>query len=135
MSNKLHLCYIDNLLEGITLATEKDIAIGEIYIIGDEKPITWQTYFNNICDSLGVVPSRGKIPLWLIKFYAGFSDLISKISKKEPTISSYWIEEFTMNFAYDISKAQRELGYVPKVGLKEGVKRTIEWCKNRGYLK
>ena len=30
----------------------------------------------------------------------------------------------------DISKAKNELGFDPKVKLKEGVKKSVEWCKN-----
>jgi len=34
-----------------------------------------------------------------------------------------------MHTLADISKAQRELGYAPKVGLREGIERQVEWCR------
>jgi len=37
--------------------------------------------------------------------------------------------------AYSIEKAKKELGYSPKVSLRNGVAKTIEWAKRKGLLK
>jgi nucleoside-diphosphate-sugar epimerase len=31
---------------------------------------------------------------------------------------------------YDISKACKELGFVPEIGVEEGVKQTVRWCQD-----
>jgi nucleoside-diphosphate-sugar epimerase len=36
--------------------------------------------------------------------------------------------------AFRIDKARRELGYVPRIGLDEGLRRTAEWYVKEGYL-
>jgi nucleoside-diphosphate-sugar epimerase len=38
------------------------------------------------------------------------------------------------NWRCDIQPAIDELGYQPKVQLEEGVKRTIKWYKDNGWL-
>jgi nucleoside-diphosphate-sugar epimerase len=53
----------------------------------------------------------------------------------EPFLTRYWIHELTKNFAYDISKAKRDLGYYPKISLEEGIRRTVEWYRETGLLK
>jgi nucleoside-diphosphate-sugar epimerase len=35
---------------------------------------------------------------------------------------------------FDISKAEKELAYHPKVSIEEAVQRTIEWYREQGYL-
>ena len=35
---------------------------------------------------------------------------------------------------FDISKAKSELDYRPRVGLDEGLKKTADWYKEKGYL-
>jgi nucleoside-diphosphate-sugar epimerase len=40
--------------------------------------------------------------------------------------------EMNKDIACDIGKARSELGYRPAVGLREGMKRSIEWCKSNG---
>jgi nucleoside-diphosphate-sugar epimerase len=37
------------------------------------------------------------------------------------------------NIACSIEKARRELGYEPVVSLREGMRRSIEWCLKQGY--
>lgn len=135
MDNLMHPCYIENCLEGIMLAAEKPKAVGEVYIIGDEKPVTWREYVNDIAEALGVnLPDR-HVPVWVIKAVAGLSELRSWMFGSEPFLTRFWVEEITKNFAYDITKAKIELGYNPKISLKEGIKRTVEWYKQNGFLR
>ena len=36
--------------------------------------------------------------------------------------------------ACTIEKAQKELGYVPAVGLEEGMRRSLAWCVDNGII-
>ena len=45
-------------------------------------------------------------------------------------LTRFRVECATRNMIYDISKAKEELGFTPKVGIEEGVKRTVEWYKD-----
>ena len=36
------------------------------------------------------------------------------------------------DIACSIEKAKLELGYAPEISLREGMKRSIEWCRQRG---
>jgi nucleoside-diphosphate-sugar epimerase len=38
------------------------------------------------------------------------------------------------NRAYDGSRAREELGFVPRVGLKEGLAKTVAWYQENGLL-
>jgi nucleoside-diphosphate-sugar epimerase len=135
MNNLLHPCYIENFLEGITLAAEKRKAIGEIYIIGDEKPISWREYVNKIAEAMSVNPPKGHVSTSLIKAIAYLSEFKSWMFRTEPFLTRYWLEEITKNFAYDIAKAKKDLGYGPKISLKEGISRTIKWYRQNGFLR
>jgi nucleoside-diphosphate-sugar epimerase len=35
---------------------------------------------------------------------------------------------------YDITRAREELGYDPGVGLREGIRRTLAWYRQAGWL-
>ena len=38
------------------------------------------------------------------------------------------------NWAVDVSKAKAAFGFAPKVDLREGVCRSVEWYKKEGWL-
>ena len=42
--------------------------------------------------------------------------------------------EMNQNIACNIERAKRELGYKPKIELKEGMRRSVEWAKENGLL-
>jgi nucleoside-diphosphate-sugar epimerase len=44
------------------------------------------------------------------------------------------VDWYRQNRAFKIDAAKRDLGYEPKVGLDEGLKRTAEWYKAEGLL-
>jgi nucleoside-diphosphate-sugar epimerase len=42
--------------------------------------------------------------------------------------------EMNKDIACSIEKARRELGYNPKIDLKEGMKRSLDWCRKVGLF-
>jgi nucleoside-diphosphate-sugar epimerase len=45
------------------------------------------------------------------------------------------VDWYRQNRAFDISRAKRELGYVARIELDEGLRRTGRWYREQGYLK
>jgi nucleoside-diphosphate-sugar epimerase len=52
----------------------------------------------------------------------------------EPPLYRRRVDFFTKSRAFDISRARRELGYAPKVGLRDGIRNTLNWYKTAGWL-
>jgi nucleoside-diphosphate-sugar epimerase len=42
------------------------------------------------------------------------------------------LSEMNRTIACSVAKAERELGYAPKVALEEGMRRSLRWCVERG---
>lgn len=135
MNNLMHPCYIENFLQGITLAAERPEAVGEIYIIGDEKPITWVEYVKTVAEVMGATPPKRHISISLMKIIAYLSEFKSWMFGGEPFFARSWLDEITKVYAYDITKAKKDLGYNPKISLKEGISRTIDWYRLNGFLR
>jgi nucleoside-diphosphate-sugar epimerase len=51
-----------------------------------------------------------------------------------PPIFPRRVDWYRQNRAFDISKAKRDLGYLPRVPLREGLRRTAAWYKENGYI-
>jgi nucleoside-diphosphate-sugar epimerase len=52
----------------------------------------------------------------------------------EPPIYRRRVDFFTKSRAFDIGRARAEIGYDPRVGLREGIRRTLAWYRERGWL-
>ena len=116
------------------LAGDKRESTGEIYIIGDEKPVTWIEHIKTIAEVIGVNPPSLHVPPSLMKVIITLSEFKSWMFGGEPLLTQRWLEEITKNFAYDITKAKKSLGYNPTISLKEGISRTVKWYRQNGFL-
>ena len=103
--------HVDDLLDVYDAAIEKiDVAAGRVYNIGG---------------GLGNVMS-----VW-----AEFGPLLEKLLGKEiPAARDDWRPGDQKVFYADIRVAERELGWKPKIGVKEGVERLFEWVKENKEL-
>ncbi len=102
--------YITDLVSGTLLALEKEQSIGEIFNIGNEEEITINGLANLILE---------------------LTDNLNKIKPKHTSYKEFYGDgyEDTLRRVADIRKARKILNYEPKIPLKEGLKKTIEWYK------
>ena len=134
--NRRSMAYVDNICQGLLLCEKVDGAAGQIYWIADRRPYP----MNEIIDTIeGVLESdfevsckkkRMKLP--------GFaSEVAWLVDATMQGVGAYHqkihvLSEMNKTIACTIGKAERELGYDPKVDLKEGMRRSIQWMLDRG---
>ncbi|MEE8324017.1 MAG: NAD-dependent epimerase/dehydratase family protein [Candidatus Humimicrobiaceae bacterium] len=129
-----HMVYIDDLVSGFILASEKDNSIGEIFIIGGARYTTINELSGIIADEFGVGPPGIHLPFKPIEILSVLMEYAYKPLKKEPPLYRRRIAFFKKDRAFDISKAKKMLGYVPAFDLKEGVHLTAKWYLENGYI-
>ncbi|MBI3266850.1 MAG: NAD-dependent epimerase/dehydratase family protein [Chlamydiae bacterium] len=129
-----HPLYIDNLVDAFEAASASDRGNGEVYLIGDEKYHSLNELVLAIAQSLGVKLKIQHLPFWPLWTVALGCEILYKPLRIDPPIFRRRVDWFRQNRAFSIEKAKRELGYQPKVDLKEGLKRTGEWYREKGYL-
>lgn len=130
----LHPTYIDDLVFGIHLCTDNEKAIGKIFLITGDRPVTVKELAETIAEELHVILPKIKIPLFFANTIANILELGAKIAQFEPVLTRSRVKFFTENRAFSYQKSQNELGYEPKVDFREGVKRTIQWYRENKYL-
>jgi len=129
-----HLTFVTDTVEGFRLAGESEQAVGETYIIAGEQPTTLLKFAQAVADELGAAPPRWKPPVWPLNIAAHICEKICVPLRIQPPIFPRRVHIFTHDRAFDISKAKHDLGYSPKVGMKQGIHRTAEWYIEQGYL-
>jgi dihydroflavonol-4-reductase len=129
-----HLVYIEDLIDGIVACGTHDQAIGQIYILGGETYVPLSQLVAMIAEELQVPKPHMRIPLWPVYAMGYVCEVLCKPLGIEPPLYRRRIDFFKKSRAFDIAKAKHELGFRPKVSLKEGLHRTAQWYIEQGYL-
>jgi nucleoside-diphosphate-sugar epimerase len=129
-----HLTYIDDLVEGFRLCGEVPAAAGRTYILAGGDVTTLNELVGLIAKEANVPPPRLRAPVWPFWIAGALCEAICAPLRIEPPLYRRRVDFFTKSRAFDIGRARRELGYAPQVGLREGIRRTLEWYRQAGWL-
>lgn len=130
----LHPTYIDDLIQGISLCIDNKNSIGKTYLITGDIPISVEALAMVISEELDVRLPKLKAPLFFASIFAKTLETIAKLAGFNPLLTTSRVKFFTENRAFSCKKAKEELGFVPRIDLREGVRRTINWYRENGYL-
>lgn len=128
-----HPVYIEDVVDGIVKAGEKSDTNGT-YILAGEEYITIGDLFTLIAETLNM---NLQIKERSIKdnVYLNFRKKIHQFHKKADLLTYFMAGEGErIHRAYSIEKAKSKLDYLPKVNLKEGISKTLQWAEREGLL-
>jgi nucleoside-diphosphate-sugar epimerase len=129
-----HPLYIDNLVDAFLLCMPQGVGSGREYLIADEKYYAIEDIVQAVARALDV-PVR--IPHYPVLPVVAVGHVVEKLCKPlgvTPPIFPRRVDWYRQNRAFDIGRAQRELGYRPLIELEEGLRRTGIWYREMGYL-
>jgi len=135
--NLVDTVYIDNAADAHILAAdglEKNPKLcGNVYFISQGDPVPLWNMINHILKAAGLAPVRRFMPrrmAWLTGVILESAYRIFNISK-EPRMTRFLADELAKAHWFDISAAEKDLGYTPRVSIKEGLRRLESWLQNR----
>jgi dihydroflavonol-4-reductase len=122
-----HPIYISDMVEGFDIAAKHENAPGQIFIMAGPKPVTLEELASAIADSMGVKHPSLRLPHALVWSGVTVLEAAARITGMEAPYSRRSMKFYTGNTAFTIKKAERGIGFVPKIGLKEGLELTAGW--------
>jgi dihydroflavonol-4-reductase len=87
-----------------------------------------------IAQAAGVPPPRLHLPVWPFWIAGAVCEAVCVPFGVEPPLYRRRVDFYTKSRSFDISRACREIGYAPRVALREGISRTLAWYRDRGWL-
>jgi nucleoside-diphosphate-sugar epimerase len=134
--NALPFVYVTDVVQGLLSALHHDEAIGNAYNITTDRPLTQRRFLETIADELGVRPPRVHVPYRALYAAGCLAErmAITTRSPRQPVLTRLGVKLFATDNRQSIEKARRELGYEPRVAMREGIARAAEWYREANRL-
>ena len=129
-----HLTYIDDLVDGFVRCAEHPGAANRTVILAGGEVTTLKDLVAIVADVAGVRPPRLRLPVWPFWVAGAVCEALCVPLGIEPPLYRRRVDFYTKSRAFDITRARRELGYEPTVGLRDGIGRTLEWYRQEGWI-
>lgn len=131
----LSFLYVEDLARACCDALERAHP-GETYIVGEPTPYSQKDFRRLAASEAGrttVIPVT--VPLWAVRAVSFIAEKIGVAKGRPSTLNS---DKFRIlaqrNWNIDVSKAVKGFGFMPKVNLAEGIRRSIDWYRKEGWL-
>jgi 2-alkyl-3-oxoalkanoate reductase len=121
------------VVQGLLLALDNELAIGQAYNITHDRPITQEQLLRAIAREVGASPPRGHVPYRPLYAAGYLAERLAALrrSSRQPVVTRLGVKLFGTDNRHAIGKARRELGYAPRVDLDEGVRLAAGWYAGR----
>jgi nucleoside-diphosphate-sugar epimerase len=125
----IDLTYIDNAAEAHLLAAERlepgSLVAGRAYFIAQGQPVPLWDMVNRFLAAAGLPPVRRTIPRFAAVALGGVLEGVHTLLRLpgEPRMTRFLARELSTAHWYNLDAARRDLGYSPRVGIDEGLRR------------
>jgi len=117
-------------------AADCETSVGQAYNASDGSDIIWRQYVDRLAKIVGVASPRVVVP-YRVAYLTGWAmEKIYSVLRveKRPLLTRMAADLFGTHQGFSIEKARRELGYEPKVGFDEGMRRVEVWLREIGFV-
>ena len=129
--NIADLTSVGNVANAILLSLKsKGPAVNQTYNITNGAPVVlWDSIFDVLKRLDKKAPTK-KVSLKVVRFIARILEFKSKMTDNlEPSLTQYGAGTLAISLTMDISKAQKLLGYMPKVSTQDALVEFVKWYK------
>lgn len=131
--NYVDMTCVENVAHALRLCLESKKAVGNIYNITNGEPQCFKELLGELFNALGVKPRYIYININFIYLISCMIELFYKTFHiyKEPMLTKYNVCTLGYSQTLDITKAKKDLRYIPIITLSEGIdKYAKEYNKN-----
>jgi 2-alkyl-3-oxoalkanoate reductase len=117
----LPLVYVDDVVDAILLAAERDLWNGEVFHLVDDAAVTQLQLAQRAAPAVPLA----RIPRHLVSLLALGVELLGAVLGRPMPVSRYRIASALAPIRFDCAAAREKLGWRPRVGVEEGLRRTL----------
>lgn len=129
------LIYVEDLVDALVLALDRPEAAGEILAVSDDEPLSHAELARRAAAILGKGQLRVGVSPALLRVAAFLSERAARSRGTMPLLTRHKARELAWPWwLVSSAKIQSLLGWSPRVGLDEGLRRTLSWYRDAGWL-
>lgn len=129
------LIQVRDLVRGLYEAAVAENTSGKVYFITSKEFYTWEQIGRITGKIMGRKAFSLRIPHFIVYTVAAFAELFSMISGKAVTLNFEKAKDLTQAaWICSHEKALKDFGYIQKISIEAGIKETIDWYKQQGWL-
>ena len=123
--------YIDNLVDAVVLAAASAAAEGQVFTLSDGVGVPCREFFAPYAELVG--RKLITLPTPVAIGAAAVIQQLARCSEGDNDINPASARYMLRTGTYSIDKARRVLGWEPRVGVEEGLGRTVGWLREQGF--
>jgi nucleoside-diphosphate-sugar epimerase len=129
-----HLIHVSDLVNFMILAASHPKTLGEVYLCGNENPISIKDMISLISQRLGRSPIFIRLPATPLFWLGDICEFICKPLNIEPPIYRRRVAFFTKDRWFNTNKLRQHTGYEMQYSSKQGIEQLTDWYRRAGWL-
>jgi len=129
------LCHVDDLVRGILMAGEADVAKGRTYHIAEARAWSMTSLMSLIADAIGAPRRLIPVPDAILPFVAAVSDTLAPLLPRRPLPLGDKVRDLRPDFwIAGVCRARDELGFTTRIPLAEGLRAAARFYREAGWI-
>jgi 2-alkyl-3-oxoalkanoate reductase len=131
--NLVDTTYIENAVDAHLAAaaglTPESAQAGKAYFISNGQPVSLWSWMDQLLLGLGRPPVRGQLSVGSARLLGGMLEWFYRTARLpgEPPLTHFTASQLGTHHYYNISAAQRDFGYQPRVSFSEGMQQVMSY--------
>jgi len=131
----LNPTYISDVTQGFIKSIDNRYAYNQIFNLSSAEDVTALEYLMVIAECVGSKLIHINLGYKLSHTIAAIIEKIyDKILKKDGFVSTNKIDFLAIDHSTSIEKAKRMIGFTPEYNIRDGIRKTVEWCEKENLL-
>ncbi len=130
------ICHVKDVVRALIMASESQKAVGETFLIGGDRPYSWEEVGDILSRILKRKVKKISLPYPITLAASCISDIAYRLGTERPFfVPRDKLREMKQRFwVCSSEKARKVLGYTPTVTLEDGIRETLIWYEKHGLL-